>query len=250
MSKDAYYFPHDANARRDKKILLMLSKYKMGYQWYFMTVEVLREEKEYKYPLDMLPALAQELYVDIDTMKQFIKDCIKVFRLFDSDKKYFWSESLNSRMQPMEERRNQNRENVAKRWKKQTKEGIKEDTTVIQPYNDSSTVVMQSKGKERKGEESKENDIGSESEKVIWENLSPPYTIEECISTAEYEGYKKEEGEKFYNHYSAQGWKRGTAGLLITDLVSAFRSWIDKGKEGNKKLAKETWEDKQRKKSI
>lgn len=44
------------------------------------------------------------------------------------------------------------------------------------------------------------------------------------------------------------GWKRGGAGLLITDLVSAFRSWIDKGKEGNKKLAIETWEDKQRRK--
>ena len=220
MNKDAYYFPHDANARRDKKILLMLSKYKMGYQWYFMTVEVLREEKEYKYPLDMLPALAQELYVDIDTMKQFIKDCIKVFRLFDSDKKYFWSESLKSRMQPMEERRNQNRENVAKRWKKQTKEEYKEDTTVIQPYNDSTTVVMQRRVKESKGEESKENELP--------QNL---HSLESCLSVALYEGYSKEEGQKFFDFYNSQGWKRGKSQALITDLVSAFRSWISRAGE-------------------
>ena len=94
------------------------------------------------------------------------------------------------------------------------------------------------------------NDIGSEQNFKSLVTTNQLFTIEQCISTAEYEGYKKEEGEKFYNHYSAQGWKRGTAGLLITDLVSAFRSWIDKGKEGNKKLAIETWEDKQRKKSI
>lgn len=197
----------------------------MGYQWYFMIVEVLREEKEYKYPLNMLPALAQELYVDIDTMKQFIKDCIKVFRLFDSDKKYFWSESLNSRMQPMEERRNQNRENVAKRWKKQTKQEDKEDTTVIQPYSDSTTVVMQRRVKESKEEESKE------SEKVIWTNPSPYYTIEQCISTAEYEGYSKDEGQKFFDFYNSQGWKRGKSQALITDLVSAFRAWISRAGE-------------------
>jgi hypothetical protein len=101
-----------------------------------------------------------------------------------------------------------------------------------------------------KNEKNENNDIGSEQNFKSLVTTNQLFTIEQCISTAEYEGYKKEEGEKFYNHYSAQGWKRGTAGLLITDLVSAFRSWIDKGKEGNKKLAIETWEDKQRKKSI
>jgi hypothetical protein len=122
----------------------------------------------------------------------------------------------------MEERRNQNRENVVKRWKKQTKEGGKKDTTVIQAYNDCNTVVMQSKVKESKGEESKEG------EKVFWENPSPYFTVEHCISTAEYEGYSKEEGQKFFDFYNSQGWKRGKSQALITDLVSAFRSWISR----------------------
>ena len=75
------------------------------------------------------------------------------------------------------------------------------------------------------------------------------FNLKECISAAEYEGYKKEEGEKFFHHYNAQGWRKGTAGLPITDLVSAFRSWIIQGEQGKKNLAKETWEEKQLKKA-
>ncbi len=72
---------------------------------------------------------------------------------------------------------------------------------------------------------------GQESEKVIWTNPSSYYTIEQCISTAEYEGYSKEEGQKFYDFYNSQGWKRGKSQALITDLVSAFRSWISRAGE-------------------
>ena len=82
-----------------------------------------------------------------------------------------------------------------------------------------------------KNEKNENNDIGSEQNFKSLVTTNQLFTIEQCISTAEYEGYKKEEGEKFYNHYSAQGWKRGTAGLLITDLVSAFRSWISRAGE-------------------
>ena len=92
------------------------------------------------------------------------------------------------------------------------------------------------------------NELGSEQKNNI---VLPNYqfSLNECISAAEYEGYKKEEGEKFFHHYNAQGWKRGTAGLPITDLVSAFRSWIIQGEQGKKNLAKETWEEKQLKKA-
>ena len=74
------------------------------------------------------------------------------------------------------------------------------------------------------------------------------FTIQECISAAEYEGYKKEEGEKFFHYYNAQGWKRGGSGLVITDLVSAFRSWIIKGEQNKQPIAKETWEERHLKK--
>ena len=50
MSKDAYYFPHDSNARHDPKIIAMTSVYGMeGYAWYWVIVEMLREQESYRY---------------------------------------------------------------------------------------------------------------------------------------------------------------------------------------------------------
>lgn len=75
------------------------------------------------------------------------------------------------------------------------------------------------------------NEKKEQGEKVIWENPSPYFTVEHCISTAEYEGYSKEEGQKFFDFYNSQGWKRGKSQALITDLVSAFRAWISRAGE-------------------
>lgn len=57
------------------------------------------------------------------------------------------------------------------------------------------------------------------------------FTLESCLSVALYEGYSKEEGQKFFDFYNSQGWKRGKSQALITDLVSAFRSWISRASE-------------------
>ena len=48
MSKDAYYFPHDSNARHDPKIVAMTAVYGMaGYGYYWAIIEILREQKDY-----------------------------------------------------------------------------------------------------------------------------------------------------------------------------------------------------------
>lgn len=237
MQKDAYYFPHDANARRDRKILWMLSKYEMGYQWYFMTIEILREEKEYKYQMDTISALAYELRTNCDLINSWIKDCIDVYKLFQSDGKYFWSEALITRMQPMEDKREQNRQNANKRWKNE------KGTDVMRPNNDRNVDAIQSKVKETKEDENK----GEES-KEDYDSHSESFTLEDCLSVATSKGYKSEEGEKFYNYYNSQGWKRGTSGLPITDLPSAFCSWINRAKQNNIETSKETWEERQMKK--
>ena len=47
--KDAYFFSHDCNARNDPKILALRSVYGAeGYGVYFMLVEILREQPEYR----------------------------------------------------------------------------------------------------------------------------------------------------------------------------------------------------------
>ena len=46
--KDAYYFPHDCNARNDPKILALRSVFGAeGYGVYWMLIEILREQPDY-----------------------------------------------------------------------------------------------------------------------------------------------------------------------------------------------------------
>lgn len=101
--KDAFYFSHDSNARHDPKILSMISVYGMaGYGWYWVIIEILREQEDYKFSIvkeHSYNAIAMQLYIDCNAAKKFIDDCINEFELFVSDGQNFWSESLLERMQ-------------------------------------------------------------------------------------------------------------------------------------------------------
>lgn len=122
MEKDAYYFPHDSNARNDLKIKQMRSVYKgEGFGWYWILVEMLRETANYKLSIEgkyIWNAFAEELQCDADKAKQFINDCIDEFHLFDSDGISFWSNSLFRRMQKKDEKSEKARESARSRWSK------------------------------------------------------------------------------------------------------------------------------------
>ena len=137
--KEAYYFSHDANARHDPKIAKMLCKYKYGYQWYFMIVEILREQADFKYKMDEYysNAIARDLHEDSDAIEIFIQDCIKEFGLFVSDEKYFWSESLLRRMKIKTEKSKIYRENAKKRWDKKASNG---NANTMQLHSNSNAV--------------------------------------------------------------------------------------------------------------
>ena len=105
--KDAYYFSHDANARRDLRIneLLIIYGYE-GYGWYWALVEMMREQADYKLGINgkySIQIYADELKTTPEKINGFIQDCINEFKLFVSDDEQFWSESLLRRMAKMEE---------------------------------------------------------------------------------------------------------------------------------------------------
>ena len=112
--KEAYYFSHDSNARHDIKVMAMRSIYQSeGYGWYWMLVEMMREQTDYKLCISGkydLQILATELNTEPIKVKKFIDDCVKEFTngdekgLFQSDSKYIWSDSLNNRMDMRRER--------------------------------------------------------------------------------------------------------------------------------------------------
>jgi len=83
MGKEAYYFKHFCNARNDRKI--RKARLQLGieaYALYFMLLEVLREESDFKYPIDDLDVLASEF----DTSIQKLDVLIRNYGLFVIDK--------------------------------------------------------------------------------------------------------------------------------------------------------------------
>lgn len=118
-NKDSIYFSHDANARHDPKILEMRAKYGAeGYGWFWILVEMMREQRDYRLPC-VRNAYAMQLQCDPDAASEFINACINEFKLFASDGKYFWSESLIRRMSWKDEKSVQARQAALSRWEKQ-----------------------------------------------------------------------------------------------------------------------------------
>ena len=82
MKKDAYYFPHFANARNDNKILKLRRVLGMeGYGIYFSLLEVLREQTDFKIPLSSVEDLAYEWHVS----KEKVESVVANFELFQID---------------------------------------------------------------------------------------------------------------------------------------------------------------------
>ena len=139
--KSTYYFSHDSNARHDMKIQALRSEHGMaGYGKYWVMIEMLRENREFKLRLNdkvLFIALSREFECSIDEVKKFINDCIYEFGLFICDEEYFWSDSLIQRMQLAEVKRMSNRENGTKggRPKKQA-EQPQEAAEVIEAEQD------------------------------------------------------------------------------------------------------------------
>lgn len=102
-NKDAFYFPHDSNAKDDPKIVEMTEEMQLeGYGIYWVLIETLREQPNYKYPLKLIPALARRYYTD----KEKVLKIINNYGLFIVDEdNNFSSESLNRRMKIANEKR-------------------------------------------------------------------------------------------------------------------------------------------------
>ena len=104
--KDAYFFSHDCNARNDPKILALRSVYGAeGYGVYFMLVEILREQPEYRLSVNkyIWNTLAMQMQVEASRLEQIITDCCTEFAengstLLVNDGEYLYSASLLRRM--------------------------------------------------------------------------------------------------------------------------------------------------------
>jgi 5-methylcytosine-specific restriction endonuclease McrA len=110
--KEAFYFPHDSNARFDPDIVMLRFRYQWhGYGIYWGLVEKLREQRTHR-----LKRNYEIIAYEFQTKPEDIKDIIENFGLFKKDRTYFWSESLNRRMEEIREKKIKGRLSAKARW--------------------------------------------------------------------------------------------------------------------------------------
>ena len=146
MKKDAFYFPHFCNARHDRKIRRMEKELGLeAYAIYFKLLEILREQMDFKYPLQDIDLLADE----IGTSEQKIKVVISNYELFvfDEYNKFFSIKQIYY-LQPYIEKTERARLAAKKRWNT-----LSDDANAMQMQCVSNaSKVKESKVKESKGE--------------------------------------------------------------------------------------------------
>jgi hypothetical protein len=165
--KDAYYFSHDANAKDDPKCVVLIDELGMeGYGIYWMLVETLRSEADYKCPLRMLNGLARRY----NTSAEKVQTVVTRYGLFERDDEWFWSESLMRRMEVYEERKQKLREAGRKGGIAKAQSKHRHSHAIASPEHRHSNplALKESKGKESKVKESKsvEKDVARNHWKV------------------------------------------------------------------------------------
>jgi hypothetical protein len=158
MEKEAFYFPHFCNARHDRKIRRLRKELGVeGYGIYFMLLEILREQQDMMYPLEDIDLLAEEFGVS----EAKVRTTICNYQLFEVDEsEKFFSPKMLVYLEPYfrmkEQRKVAGQKSAEKRM-----------------LNDRSTTVQQSKGKEKKV-----NEIKEEESKVSFSEMLSPHIQE------------------------------------------------------------------------
>ena len=179
MKKDAYYFPHFSNARTDRKLKRVRKQLGIeGYGIYFMVLETLREQTDFKYPVEDIDLLADEFGTSDEKARAVILN-FNLFEVDDSDD--FFSPKLEEYMTPYLENKERKRIGGIKgnllKYKRITREKLElmTDEEIVEfdksvksgkfSHSDSESdsvtdhSTSQSKVKESKVKESKVNNI-------------------------------------------------------------------------------------------
>jgi len=120
LKETHYYFSHDCNARRDPKIAKMLLDYGMkGYGWYWVLLEMMREQGNFKLNIgdkSDIAVIAIQTRSTPNKIEKFMNDCCQKYKLFKKNKKYLWSKTFLNRMKKMRERQEKARNSAKIRW--------------------------------------------------------------------------------------------------------------------------------------
>lgn len=190
MAKDTYYFSHDVNASNDPKIIVMKELCGViSYAWWWILIEQLAAQEEYKLPMDKITftglgiafgmkqneAIASSNEAKLSTAKQaeaFVILLINECELLETDGEFFWSPSLLRRNLL---RKKKQEEIFKKRSEAGRLGGLKSGkarskTKQLLEANEANEA-NEAKGKERKGNNSYSYSYGDARENENSENV-------------------------------------------------------------------------------
>ena len=212
MDKDAFYFPHFANARHDRKIKRLRKQLGVeGYGIYFMILEILREQTDFKYPVEDIDLIADE----IQTSDAKVEAVIKNYSLFKIDEDKFFSSKLIQFLNPYLEQKKRNKIGGIKgnliKYKKLTKEEADKMTEEeIVNFNEKCKELSLFSGGEsgsdrNKVNKSKENKINNinNTDKINFDefwNLYDKKVGKKDKISKKWDKLKKEDQEKVLEH--------------------------------------------------
>lgn len=166
MTKTAYYFPHDYNARTDPKLQAVMVRHGItGIGAYWCIVEQLYEQGGVL-AVDSIPVIAFALHADEALIRSIVVD----FGLFVIDEEKFYSPSANRRLDERKKVSDARRESANKRWKKSDNEpkiGESDDDNendekcncIEKKYNCNAIKEKEKKRNKKKVKESKVKEI-------------------------------------------------------------------------------------------
>lgn len=190
MAKDTYYFSHDVNASNDPKIIVMKELCGViSYAWWWILIEQLASQEEYKLPMDKITftglgiafgmkqneANASSNEAKLSTAKQaeaYVNLLINECELLETDGEFFWSPSLLRRNLL----RKKKQEEISKKRSEAgrlggLKSGKARSKTKQMLEANEANEANEAKGKERKGNNSYSYSYGDARENENSENV-------------------------------------------------------------------------------
>ncbi|MBY8574660.1 Lin1244/Lin1753 domain-containing protein [Lactiplantibacillus plantarum] len=225
------YFSHDSNARNSSKMLQVRMKYGAeGYGIYFMLLERLRDEDDYKSVKDY-NAIAFDLRVDASIIKAVVED-FGLF-VFTDDGKYFYSEGFNKRMAFKDEKSKRRSEagkkGAQKRWA--NKDPRENDSNAMAKSSDQNSntkaMPLHTDSKESKVNKSKVNKSKSNNNKKNkTKPRDPRDRIQQEFTEQVWSIYpKKRDFQKAYNAYYAAK-VEGVSLETIVAKINEYKAYL------------------------
>jgi hypothetical protein len=201
MKKDSYWFSHDSTAKDDPKSMKLIDQLGLeGYGIYWVLIETLRGQADYRYPLEMLPILARRY----NTSGEKMKAVVGTYNLFVIDEdNYFFSLSLNDRMERMDLFREKRRIAGRKSGEIRLKKSLSASTHDEHMPNTCSTPVEL---KEKKRKENIIKDNKRKEDKIKDEKTFIPPSLSEVIFFFKTNGYSEAAATKAFNCYDLSDW--------------------------------------------